>query len=274
MDKEVTTINLEALFVPIAMVLSALILTTGIYFGLGSIGNSLKGGVNTGTTATTTTTGTTTGGTATVTRDTITALYDSPQGIKFGDSSRAVTFVEFSDPSCPYCHIAGGNNGDLNTSAGAQFTLVEDGGTYVAPVKEFKKLLDSGEASYMWFYTNGHGNGETATKALYCANDIGAFWEAHDAFYSGEGYSVINNTVKNNDGAIDQLLAIVPDSVDKGYIKSCVEQGKYNNVIADDSAIGTSMGVSGTPGFFVNEVNFAGAYSFTDMQSTVDGFLN
>jgi protein-disulfide isomerase len=272
-SKDVTTINLESLFMPISILLSALVLTTGIYFGLGSIGNSLKGGVSTNTTATADTT-TTTGGAKTVTMDQITALYSSPQGIKFGDSSRAITFVEFSDPSCPYCHIASGLNGELNTSAGSQFTLVEDGGTYVAPVREFKKLVDEGKASYMWFYTNGHGNGETSTKALYCGNDVGAFWELHDAFYSAEGYSVINDVVKNNDGAIDQLLAIVPDSVDKGYIKSCIEQGKYNNVIADDAAIGTSLGVAGTPGFFINEVNFAGAYNYTDMQSTVDSFLN
>lgn len=274
MEKDVTTINLESLFMPVSILLSAVILSTGIYFGLGNIGNSLKGGVSTTTTAAADTTNADVAGAVTVSRDQITALYNSPQGVKFGDANRPITFVEFSDPSCPYCHIASGLNGELNKSAGPQFTLVEDGGTYVAPVSEFKKLVDEGKASYMWFYTNGHGNGETTTKALYCANDVGAFWEVHAAVYTSEGYDIINNTVKNNDGAIDQLLAIVPSSVDKGYIKSCIEQGKYNNVIAEDSAVGSALGVSGTPGFFINEVKFAGAYSFTDMKSTVDSFLN
>lgn len=267
---EVTTINLESLFMPLAIILSAVVVSTGMYFGLSNIGNNLKGGVTTGTT---TTTGAVAAGAVTVTRDQINALYNNAEGIKFGDSSKAVTFAEFSDPSCPYCHIAGGKNPELNISAGEQFTLVADGGTYVAPVAEFKRLVDEGKASYMWFYTNGHGNGEVAAKALYCANDVGQFWTAHESFYSSVGYDVINEEVKNDNGNIDKLLAILPDSVDKGYIKSCIEQGKYDSVIANDAAVGASLGVSGTPGFFVNEVNFAGAYSFTDMQATVDGFL-
>jgi protein-disulfide isomerase len=38
-------------------------------------------------------------------------------------------------------------------------------------------------------------------------------------------------------------------------------------------ALGQSLGVSGTPGFFVNDTNFAGAYSFTDMESIVTSAL-
>src|SRR3989339_2189170 len=60
--------------------------------------------------------------------------------IKFGDADKKVIFVEVSDPSCPYCHIAGGLNPELNSQVGAQFKLVKDGGTYVAPVAEMKKL--------------------------------------------------------------------------------------------------------------------------------------
>ncbi len=269
---EVTTINVESLFMPFAIIFSALILSAGMFFGLSNIGKSLQGGVTVGT-GTTTTTGTTAAGNVTVTRDQILALYNGVEGIKFGDASKPVTFIEFSDPSCPYCHIASGKNGELNKSAGSQFTLVADGGSYVAPVVEFKKLVDEGRASYMWFYTNGHGNGELSAKALYCAKDIGKFWETHDEFYSAEGYDVINDQVKNDKGNIDKLLAILPDNIDKSYIKSCIEQGKYDGVIAADSAVGATLGVSGTPGFFVNEVNFAGAYSYTDMQSTVEGFL-
>ncbi|HOS88910.1 MAG TPA: hypothetical protein PL121_02810, partial [bacterium] len=82
--------------------------------------------------------------------------------IKFGDDSRKVIFLEISDPSCPYCNIAAGYNSELNSQAGSNFKLVEDGGTYLAPVKEMKKLVDSGDASFAMLYQNGHGNGEMA----------------------------------------------------------------------------------------------------------------
>lgn len=185
-----------------------------------------------------------------------------------------VTFVEFSDPSCPYCHIAGGKNAALNTSAG--FTLVADGGTYVAPVPEFKKLVDEGKASYMWFYTNGHGNGEVGTLAMYCAQEQGKFWEMHDFLYSPDGYTLVNDVVKNDKTKSGDLVNAMKgkvSGVNLDNIKSCIDSGKFNDRIAQDQAKGAEYGVSGTPGFFVNETNFAGAYSYTDMQSAVDAAL-
>ncbi|MFH1899526.1 MAG: hypothetical protein ABIJ82_03635, partial [Patescibacteria group bacterium] len=65
--------------------------------------------------------------------------------IKFGDANGKLVILEVSDPSCPYCQIAGGKNKELNTG---QFKLVEDGGTYLAPVPEIRKLVDQGKASF------------------------------------------------------------------------------------------------------------------------------
>ena len=112
--------------------------------------------------------------------------------IKIGDDSRKVIFLEFSDPSCPYCSIASGQNGELNIQAGDRFKLVKDGGSYVAPVVEMRKLAESGEASYALAYRNGHGNGEKAMKILYCAFDQGKFWQAHDLIMSKAGYALLN----------------------------------------------------------------------------------
>lgn len=270
------TINIEKFLMPGAIFLSALVLSASLFFGLNNIATAVKNG-GTGTAATTTTTPTTTGtttGAVTVTADQIKGLYSLSNGIKFGDTSKKVTFVEFSDPSCPYCHIAGGNNPELNKSAG--FTLVADGGTYVAPVPEFKKLLDAGTASYMWFYTNGHGNGEMGMRALYCANDQGKFWDMHSFLYSADGYSIQNDTVKNDTTKVDTLIAAMKGkvgNVNLDTLKSCIASGKYDSRLTEDQAKGTEFGVNGTPGFFVNETNFAGAYSFTDMKSAVDTAL-
>lgn len=192
--------------------------------------------------------------------------------IKFGNADSKVLFVEASDPSCPYCHVAGGLNSALNTQMGAQFKLVTDGGTYIAPVLEIKKLVDAGKASFVWLYFNGHGNGELATKALYCAYEKGKFWEAHDLLMTEKGYDFINNVVKNDkaqSGKMAEFLkpANVPD------LKTCLDSSKYDARLASDMALGQSLGVSGTPGFYVNDTNFAGAYSYKDMESVVASAL-
>lgn len=193
--------------------------------------------------------------------------------IKFGDENKKVLFVEVADPSCPYCHAAAGKNPELSRQMGARFTLVTDGGTYQAPVIQMKKLVDEGKASFVYIYQNGHGNGELAMKALYCAYDIGKFWEVHDKLMTNDGYNLINNQVQNSKTNAGILTDFIADVVDAGTIKSCIESGKYDNRLAADMQVAQSLGVSGTPGFFVNTTSFSGAYSWTDMKSIVDAAL-
>lgn len=209
----------------------------------------------------------------TVSIDKVKSLFNGG-GISFGNENSKLLFVEFSDPSCPYCHIAGGKNPELNKQVGKQFVLKADGGTYVAPVPEMKKLVDEGKASFVWIYTNGHGNGELATESLYCAKEKGKFWEAHDLLMSNSGYSLINDTVKNDRSKSPELAKFLSSVVDSSFMQGCLESKKYNAKIAENQNLASSMGVSGTPGFFVNETNFAGAYSFTDMQSVVSEALS
>lgn len=207
-----------------------------------------------------------------VSMDQIRALFDK-EVIKFGNKDSKLVFVEASDPSCPYCHIAAGLNSKLNNQVGAQFKLVKDGGTYVAPVEEMKKLVDQGKASFIWMYFNGHGNGEMGTKAMYCAYEKGKFWQVHDLLMSAEGYDLLNNTVKNDKAQSGKLADFLKSAMDSKTMKACLDSGKYDKVLADNMALGAELGVSGTPGFYVNETNFAGAYSFKDMESAVKAAL-
>lgn len=189
--------------------------------------------------------------------------------IKFGDVNKKLLFVEVADPSCPYCQIAAGENPQLNAQVGDRFKLSTDGGTYVSPVKEMRKLIDNGQASLIFIYQNGHGNGEMAMKSLYCANDQGKFWEAHDKLMTNDGYNLINNVVKNDKTQTDKLVSFLGNSVDSASLKSCLDSGKYDSRLTSDVQLATSLGVNGTPGFFINATNFAGAYSWTDMKSAL-----
>jgi protein-disulfide isomerase len=191
--------------------------------------------------------------------------------LKFGDTNAKLLFVEFTDPSCPFCHVSGGLDPEVAKQAGLQYK--SDGGTYVPPVPEMKKLVDEGKAAMVLRYTTGHGAGHIPMEALYCANEQGKFWEAHDLLMNNEGYNLINNDVKddrNNDQLLVDYLANV---VDPSALKDCIDSKKYEQRVADDEKLGQQFGVQGTPQFIVNTTAYKGAYSWSDMEPTVNKAL-
>lgn len=204
----------------------------------------------------------------TVTQDTIKALFND-KNIVLGDKNSKNLLVEVADPSCPYCHVAAGFNPSLNKQIGSKFTLVSDGGTYVAPVPEMKKLVEQGKAALVWIYTPGHGNGEMGTKAMYCANEKGKFWAVHDKLMTSEGYDLLNNTVKNDKSKSKEMADFLSSEFNTSDMKNCLDNGKYDAKLQEDVTTAGKLGVNGTPGFFVNTTNFAGAYSWKDMESAV-----
>jgi protein-disulfide isomerase len=207
-----------------------------------------------------------------VTMNQIKALFGQ-NVVKFGDANSKVVFVEFADPSCPYCHVASGKNPELNKQVGQQFLLVADGGSYVAPEVEMRKLVEQGKAAMAWVYTMGHGNGEMATKALYCAFDAGKFWQVHDLLMNNKGYDLVNNTFKNDKTKSGELAQYLKTAMDSTVLKSCLDSGKYDTRIQSEVALSRTFGVNGTPGFFVNTKNFGGAYSWTDMKADAEAAL-
>ncbi|MGB5018614.1 MAG: thioredoxin domain-containing protein, partial [Candidatus Moraniibacteriota bacterium] len=200
-----------------------------------------------------------------VTQDQVKALFHE-KNLAFGDKNSKVLFVEFSDPSCPYCSIAAGKNPNLNKQAGAQFLMVKDGGTYIPPVPEIKKLVDAGKAAFVWVYANGHGNGELATKALYCAGEKKKFWEVHDLLMNEAGYKLLNETVKNDVSKANVMADFLKSAVPAKDMEACLKSGKYDSRLVDDMGTAKQFGFAGTPSFFVNTTHFGGAYSFKEMQ--------
>ena len=257
----------EALLVAGAILLGSLIIAGAILL---PAQKGLVGAGNTGTQAATVPpVPTNPGAPSAVTQDQIKALF-TDKNITFGKKDSKVLFVEFSDPSCPFCQLVAGKNGALNTKMGPQFTMVKDGGTYIAPVPEMKKMVDSGKAGFAWFYANGHGNGEMGAKSLYCAKEKGKFWEAHDLLMTEAGYNLLNNDIKNDKARSGDLANFLKSAVNTNDMKSCLDSGKYDSRLAEDMALAQQYGFKGTPDFFVNTTNFPGAVSFKDMQSAVD----
>lgn len=190
--------------------------------------------------------------------------------ITFGEADAEVLIAEVSDPSCPYCHIAGGLHPELNNQSG-QFKLVADGGSYVAPVPEIRKLVEAGEASFIFLYSPGHGSGEVGTQAFYCAYEQGKFWEAHDKLMTKAGYDLMNDVVKNDLSQAAKIVSLIGNVVDQRKLQSCLDSKKYANQPAEDTAFVQSLagaaGGFGTPTFFVNGSIVEGAQPWTALQS-------
>jgi protein-disulfide isomerase len=191
--------------------------------------------------------------------------------ISMGKGDRKLIFVDISDPSCPYSSIVSGKNSKMNNLA-KEYRLVKDGGTYVSPVEEMWKIVDLGKADYVWIY-NGEGDGEMGAKALYCANEMGKFREIHDRLYSTNGYTLITETVKNDKTKSGVIANFLKNTVPPETMKSCLDSGKYETRLKSDVNIAKSLGVEGSPNFFVNDKLFDGSYSFTDMKATVEAIL-
>lgn len=199
-----------------------------------------------------------------------TALLKTAQGVlamdvvKFGDASRPLVIVEVTDPSCPYCHVAGGHNPEIAAQIDARFKYVSEGGSYQPPVPEIRKLVEEGKAAYAFVYFPGHGAGELATKALYCAFDQGKFWEAHDLLYTMEGYMLINNTVKNDAANIGTLVDFLKGAVDAPALTECLESGKYDQRLQQEALLAQASLFDpqggGTPTYIINNTRFSGAY--------------
>ncbi len=262
--KEKTPIDIKQFFIPILVVVAI-----GLAFFSGTLWQKVR---NVGVDKNTKTGEEATAETTSVSLDTIKGLFDKDL-VKFGDANDEVIFVEMSDPSCPYCSIADGHNPELSASAGDRFTYLSEGGSYVPPGTEIEKLVAEGKASYIFIYYPGHGNGEMGTKALYCAYEQGKFWEARKLITSSAGYSLWNETVKNDSTKSDVVAEFLKSVTDYNTMKSCLDSGKYDERLEADSQIAVELGIQGTPNFYVNDTNFMGAYSYSDMESIVDAAL-
>lgn len=205
----------------------------------------------------------------TVSIDMIKDLFNSGKHITFGDANNKNLIVEVADPSCPYCQAAGGHNPELNAQIGPQFSLESEGGTYIPPLPEIEKLVNDGKAAFVWIYYPGHGNGEMGTKALYCAHDMGKFWDVHNKLMTKAGHDLIETVVINDKTKSQELADFLADVVDANALKSCIDSGKYDSRLTEDMSTATTLGIQGTPGFYINETAFPGAYSWKDMESVI-----
>src|SRR3989337_1946908 len=142
-----------------------------------------------------------------------------------GDKDAPITIIEFGDYQCPKCKGWFQNEKSKITS------------NYIT--KGIAKLyfLDSA-----WLGDDSI----TAAQATYCADDQGKFIEYHSTLY--------NNQAGIQDGwaNMDALKQFAKDlELDAEMFNECLDSGIYADRVSHNTEVGASLGVVGTPYFFI-----------------------
>ena len=145
-----------------------------------------------------------------------------------GPLDAPVTIIEFSDFNCPYCR---------------QWHQ-----------EVFRELLAAYPAQIRFVYRDfpivADGTaGFAAAQAANCAGEQGAYWEYHDALFSG-AYALD----RAGFGASAQQLGL-----DSATLLECLDSGRQAGEVEADFRYGASLGINGTPTFFINGIPLIGA---------------
>jgi len=152
-----------------------------------------------------------------------------------GAEDAKVTIVEYSSFSCGYC----------NRVRGTLDKILE---TYPDDVKIVYKHFNRG------------GTDIKTAQATECANDQGKFWEMHDAIFDG--------------GSSGDLSAYAKSiGLDVTEFEDCLSSEKYKEKVGQSTAEARSLGVGGTPSFFVNGKSVEGAQPFENFKKVIDAAL-
>ncbi len=170
--------------------------------------------------------------------------YDVPVDDDFilGPVDAPITIIEFSDYECPYCQ---------------KFHI-----------EVFGQLLAAYPNQIRFVYrdfplTSIHPNAFTAALAANCAGEQGAYFEYHDALFSGL-YGL---------GA-DAYQRYASDlGLDMGSFGSCVETAKYQAEVQADFDYAAQLGIRSTPTFFVNGIPVVGAQPLEVFRQLIDAEL-
>lgn len=153
------------------------------------------------------------------------ALSISPQNPVLGSKTAPYTIFEFGDFQCPSCH---------SWFVTQEPTIVQD-------------LIDSGKAKLVWRdFIIYDSDSRIAASAAYAAGEQGKFWEFHDLLYANQGQANSGWVTRQLMDSFAQRLGLNLTEFDQS-----MNSGKYNSLIDSNYRTGQTLGVPGTPTFFV-----------------------
>jgi len=173
--------------------------------------------------------------------------------IVLGNPDARIAIVEFTDYQCPYC---------LRYHQSAYSEIK-------------KNYIDTGKVRYVVrdFPLDFHAEAESAAIAANCADKQGKYWEMRDELFA------------NQTSLGDTLYARLATQLDldEGSFKSCIGQEDVAKLVQSDVSYGESIGVRGTPNFFVGRIDdvnlvdikqITGAQPYRSFSSAIDSLMN
>ena len=146
-----------------------------------------------------------------------------------GDPNAPITLVEFGDYQCFFCNKF--------------FHSTEQ--------KLLENYVDTGKVKMIFKdFTIIGPDSKTAAHAAHCADDQDLFWQYHDMLY--------NNWNGENNGwaSSENLLRMAQDvGLDIDKFTDCMLNEIHTQIISASNADARTLGLTGTPGFFVISPN-------------------
>jgi protein-disulfide isomerase len=163
-----------------------------------------------------------------------------------GQKSASVTVVEYSDYYCSFCARHSRNT----------LPLIEE------------NYIDTGKINYVVKHFD-RGAGTGPAEAALCVRELGgdiSYYKYHDILFENQQSLSKANLIKW--------------AQELGFeIEDCLDSGRYQSQIAEETLEGQSNGVTGTPGFLVGNEDegytlVSGAHSFNVFEQVIEGYLN
>jgi len=170
-----------------------------------------------------------------------------------GNTDAPITLVEFGDYQCSFCKKHFVQTHDLIMK-----NYVATGNVKIL----FKDMI----------VTPGKDSIHAA-HATHCAKDQGMFWEYHYMLYNNwEG----ENTGWVTDDSLNKFASNI--DLDMNEFSKCMSDNKWMNLINASAEDANTMGVTGTPSFFLigpeNEISkIHGAQPYEAFKRTIDSML-
>jgi len=165
------------------------------------------------------------------------SLDDDPS---FGPPTAPITIVEFSDFNCPYCK---------KWQAETFYPLMAAYPDQIHFV--YRDFPITSQESFV------------AAQAANCAAEQIDYWDYHDALMTGD--------LGLGREAYTQYADLL--GMDQMELLACIDSKRYAGEVEADARYAASLGVSGTPTFFINGIPLVGAQPLAQFSQIIDAEL-
>ncbi len=107
-----------------------------------------------------------------------------------------------------------------------------------------------------------------AAAAALCASEQNRFWDYHDTLFehwAGENQGAFTKAKLK---AFGSQLGLGSD------FATCVDSGRYEQQVLDETQQAKAQGITGTPTFFVNNTRIVGAQPFEAFRNAIEAALH